>query len=140
MEKSFARILATLLCLFVFRVSAQLIQQLIPVPWLPSFESWHSASIPYWLLVMAQLIIIALAAKIIHGLWTGTRKSSPHRGKVYLWLGGCYFLGMAFRFVSGQTFLANHSWFSAWLPALFHLVLAVFVIVNGISHLKIKST
>ena len=43
---------------FVFRVLAQLVQSVYPVPFLPPFGAWHGAVIPYPRLVIFQLVII----------------------------------------------------------------------------------
>jgi len=44
-------------------------------------------------------------------------------------LGGFYFSFMGFRFVAGLKFLSDHDWFSKSLPALFHVVLATFILI-----------
>ena len=46
-------------------------------------------------------------------------------------LGGVYFTVMAFRLFAGLTLLTEHSWFAASLPALFHIVLATFILTLG---------
>ena len=44
-------LLAILTAAFLFRVMAQLLQSLWPLDVLPSFGSWHSATLPYPLLL-----------------------------------------------------------------------------------------
>ncbi len=137
-EKQFAFALSVLMGLFIFRVVAQFVQFIYPVSWLPPFEAWHSATLPYSVLCMFQILIIALEVKIVTELWRGRRIKNPKRGKIYLYAGTIYFSGMFFRLIAGQTFLASSHWFQAWLPALFHLVLASFVIINGLSYLNVR--
>jgi len=117
--------------LFVFRSLAQLLQASHPVAFLPPFESWHGAAMPYPLLVVLQL---AIACVMIAAIWRVKRDAvnpSPWKYRLCFFLGGLYFSFMAFRLVSGLTILADHPWFSKSLPAFFHLVLASFVLVLG---------
>ena len=53
-------LLAIFTAAFLFRVMAQLLQALWPLDVLPSFESWHSATLPYPLLLVSQLAILAV--------------------------------------------------------------------------------
>ncbi|MCZ6640708.1 MAG: hypothetical protein O7F71_03975 [Gammaproteobacteria bacterium] len=123
--------LTTLLALFCFRVSAQLVQWLHSVPWLPDFESWHSGALPYaWLLVSQGLIIIVFTGVIvrIQLSWYGYYDL---RVKLLLAIGWVYFAFMLLRFVLSVTLLPSHPWFGATLPALFHIVLATMLLVLG---------
>src|SRR3954451_11465610 len=60
--------LIVLFALFVFRVLAQLLQWTFPVSWLPSFATWHSATLSYPVLVATQIAIIIAAVWLICGL------------------------------------------------------------------------
>ncbi len=123
--------LSTLLVLFCFRVSAQLIQWLHPVSWLPDFESWHSAALPYaWLLASQGLIIIVFVGVIIR-IKLSRYGCNEMRVKLLLALGWVYFAFMLVRFVLSVTLLPSHPWFGATLPALFHIVLATMLLVLG---------
>jgi len=51
-----------------------------------------------------------------------------------LGLGAIYFAAMAFRLAAGLTFLADSAWFATTLPAIFHVVLAGFVLSLGHYH------
>ena len=123
--------LLVLFGLFLFRVLAQLIQAVQPVSFLPPFEAWHGAVLPYPLLVVSQVAIgLTLAIFLLR-----VRKDAidPRRWKYQLCfaLGGIYFAFMAFRLVSGLTFLADHPWYAKHLPAFFHVVLASFILTLG---------
>lgn len=132
--KSYRNWLLVLLGLFVFRVSAQLVQAIYPVSFLPSYEAWHSSTLPYPILVFLQLAIIAFYGRIIWRLHTNTLQLSKKSGLVYLGLGGIYFAVMVFRLAVGYSFAASHPWLGAHLPAIFHLVLASFLLIVGFFH------
>ena len=61
--KTYVLILGASLLLFCFRVSAQLLQVIIPVDFLPPFASWQSGALPYEILLPIQIIMIILMAK-----------------------------------------------------------------------------
>ena len=123
--------LVALAGLFVLRVLAQLIQAVYPVAWLPPFEAWHGAVLPYPLLVAAQCLIIGVLAWII--VRVRAEAITPRRWKVRVCFlfGGVYFGFMAVRLIGGLTVLGDHAWFSKTLPAVFHLVLAAFILLLG---------
>lgn len=124
-------VLLTLLMLFCFRVSAQLIQWVHSVPWLPDFESWHSGALPYvWLLVSQGLIVIAFVVVIIR-IQLNRYDYYGMRVKLLLAIGWVYFAFMLLRFILSVTLLPSHSWFGATLPAFFHIVLAAMLLVIG---------
>ena len=64
----------------------------------------------------------------------------PHRkvGLILLVLGAIYFTVMLVRLLIGLFVLPEHSWFGKTLPAVFHLVLASFVLLVGYYHFYIK--
>lgn len=123
-----------LTALFAFRVLAQLTQLFAPVPFLPPFAAWHSATLSYGQLLAAQIVMLAL---MIHVAWRcatvrGTR--CARTGGLLLWLGGVYFGVMLLRLLLGMTMLSGHHWFGQPIPAVFHLVLAGFVLTLGAWH------
>lgn len=126
--------LGGLTLLFAFRVAVQLLQSLFSFEALPPFEAWHGGVLPYWLLLSAQLGLLGLM------LWTVGRVAADAvaatRGKatVLLAFGSLYLATMTVRLVAGQSFLAESAWFAASLPALFHIVLALFLILLGHHH------
>ena len=125
-------ILITLLVLFCFRVAAQFIQSVTSVSWLPEFEIWHSGALPYPSLLAAQLLIVSIAVVVIFRIQNDTYRRSVLRSKVLLVLGFLYLAFMLVRFVLSVTILSEHFWFGATLPAIFHIVLACFIVVVGL--------
>jgi ornithine lipid hydroxylase len=137
-NKIYGNILITLLGLFVMRVAAQLIQATHSVSFLPPFEAWQSGALPYPFLVAFQLIIIAFLGHIAWKFKTQKIQLNPKSGMMYLLIGGIYFSVMAFRVVAGLSFAANHPWLGAHIPAIFHLVLASFLLTVGFYHSPYK--
>ena len=132
--KLYGNILLTLLVLFITRFAAQMIQATHPLAFLPEFEAWQSGALPYPLLVVFQLIIIAFLSNITWKFKTQDIQPSPKVGMVYLLIGSIYFSVMAFRVIAGFSFAANHSWLGVHIPAIFHLVLASFLLTIGFYH------
>jgi hypothetical protein len=130
-----AALLGLLLAAFVFRVASQLVQAWRPVAWLPPFEAWHSATLPYPALVAAQLIIIAIALGCIARILRGRMRPDRRVGVTLRALGWIYAAVMAARLVLGLTVLHHVRWFDAPLPSLFHLVLAAMVLTLASFHL-----
>ena len=123
--------LLVLFGLFALRVLAQFVQSIYPLPFLPPFEAWHGAVMPYPLLVFIQVVIIVM---LTISLWRVRSDAIvPRRWKyrVCFTLGGMYFSLMTFRLFAGLTFLSDHPWFSKGLPAFFHVVLATFILLLG---------
>jgi len=133
-SRNYARVLTVLLSLFVFRVGAQLLVLNFDIALLPSFDAWHSALLPYPLLVAVQLAIIALCGSLCMRMYHNTITPQRKLGKTLLVLGSLYFATMLLRLSLGLTLLATHSWFSHYLPTFFHFVLAGFVLVLGHFH------
>ena len=121
-------IAAVLVGLFAFRVVAQLIQLVAPTSFLPPFDAWHSATLPFPALVAGQVVIIVGCTILIVRMWRRQALPRAALGKVLLWLGAIYFVGALFRFVAGFTFLADKAFFAAHLPAFFHIALASLVL------------
>jgi hypothetical protein len=117
--------------LFLLRVLAQLIQAIHPVSFLPPFQAWHGAVLPYPVLFFSQAVIIVVLAVILFRVKTDAIIPNPWKYRACFTLGGVYFVFMAFRLISGLTFLDDHPWFSKHLPAFFHTVLASFVLLLG---------
>lgn len=128
--------LMLLLFLFCLRVGAQLLQYFFPVSFLPAFEDWHSGALPYWILVIFQIIIIVFCFRLTYQFITGTVRSNQKTGKICLLFGIVYFSIMLFRMIAGLTFAPDHVWLGARIPTLFHLVLASFVLIVGHYHYK----
>lgn len=127
-------LLLGLLLLFLFRVVAQLIQAFSPVTALPPFETWQSGALPYPMLVLFQLIILAACGRVVWSFLSGTVVPSGKKGRLLLIVGWIYFSIMGLRLLIGLTVAPDHFWFGAVVPTFFHLVLACFLLVSGSFH------
>lgn len=47
-------------------------------------------------------------------------------------------MAMLIRLIGGFTFATHHYWFTAFIPTMFHLVLASFMLLVGYYHLHYK--
>ena len=121
--------------LFVLRVLAQLVQAVHGVPFLPAFETWQGSATPYPVLLALQAGVVVVLAGTLWRVRADAIDPRPWRYRACFVLGGAYFAVMGFRLIAGLTFLAEHAWFAESLPALFHLVLAAFVLTLGM-HLR----
>jgi hypothetical protein len=133
-SRRFAPWLWLLLALFCLRVAAQLLQWRMSLPYLPPFSAWHSGALPYGILVTSQLLIILMMVHVCYRFTLGRVAANHKTGLLLLVIGGIYFLGMLGRLLLGLLLLPEHAWFGATLPALFHLVLALFVLLVGRFH------
>ena len=120
-----------LAALFALRVLAQAVQWVGPVPFLPPFDAWQGSGLPYPALLGSQLLIVALLARALQVVRSRSIRPASWKHRACFILGGAYFAAMAFRLVAGLTFLSDVDWFAESLPALFHLVLAAFVLLFG---------
>lgn len=132
-------LLAFLIAAFLFRVIAQALQAWAPLPWLPPFEIWHSATLPYSLLLASQLVILAIQFWVLAALLRGRQRPRRWLGVTLLVLGSAYFAFMLVRLVAGQTLLGRVAWFQAVVPTVFHLVLAAFLLVLADFHLRFQA-
>lgn len=131
-----AALMGLWLFLFCSRVAAQGVQLFADLPFLPPFEAWHSALLPYPVLVACQLVLIVVLASAWLRARSGRWVPSRVVGKRCLLLGSLYFSLMALRLVLGLTILGDVRWFTSHLPTLFHLVLASFVLTLARYHLS----
>ena len=139
-SRRYAPWLWVLAALFCVRVIAQPVALILHPGFLPPFDAWHSAVIPYALLLASQGIILFWLA------WTAMRFSTaavtPNRriGVNALILGTLYFSVMALRLLLGATILHDQRWFARPLPTIFHLVLATYLILFAHFHYHRSST
>ena len=120
-----------LAALFVLRVLAQAVQWAGPVPFLPPFDTWQGSGLPYPALLVSQVLIVGLLARALAVVRSRSITPATWKHRACFVLGGAYFAAMAFRLAAGLTFLSDVGWFAESLPALFHLVLATFVLLFG---------
>jgi hypothetical protein len=134
--QAYGRWLWTLTALFALRVIAQPLALLVDTPLLPRFESWHSGVMPYPLLVIAQLFILAwqtaTAWRVSHDMVT----PNPKTGRPVLAIAGVYALTMFTRLVLGATVLRDERWFASPVPTAFHIGLASYLFVYGLLHVR----
>lgn len=65
----------------------------------------------------------------------GTLRPDRRVGNVLAWLGGVYMGGSIWRLVVGLAIPEASAWFSAWIPAVFHVLLASFVLTLAVYNL-----
>lgn len=122
--------------LFCLRVAGQLIQVVSPVEWLPPLPAWQGSKLPYTALLTSQLVIVFLMLRVVLRHASGSAEHRPRVGKWLLFWGAIYFLIMVVRLIIGLAGLSGHVWFHKPIPAIFHLVLASFVLLLAAYHLS----
>jgi len=132
--KKYSYWLLAFLCLFVFRVLAQLIQAIRPVAILPAFDSGQIGALSYQLLLASQIAIIILLGSIFWQFRAGKVTPGPRLGMICLSVGVVYFSVMLFRLIAGYSFANEHAWLGVHSPAIFHLILASFLLGVGLFH------
>ena len=127
-------VLWMLLWLFALRVAAQVAAIFVRSPLLPEFEAWHSGVLPYGVLLASQIAILAALVWTARQFTSGAVRPQRSMGVAALTFGTLYFATMLVRLALGLTLLSDRRWFSSRLPTMFHLVLAVYVIVFAWFH------
>jgi hypothetical protein len=136
-SRKMAPFLWILLFLFILRVTGQASVAFIGVDFLPPMREWDSGLIPYRLLLMAQIAIIALMTKICIDFARGSGffiTQKPAFGKPALYFGYLYLTAMIFRYVLRMALIPEARWFGGTIPIFFHYVLATFVILFAKYH------
>lgn len=128
--------LAGLTGLFGLRVAGQAVQQWFPQPWLPAFEAFQGSSLRYATLLLTQLLILGLMLRTCWRVARGVTRPSRRLGRGLAWFGAIYMTGSIVRIAVGLAVPGVPAWFSTWIPAFFHLVLAGFVIAAADLHLR----
>jgi len=121
--------------LFALRVSGQFVQSCFHTDWLPAFEQWQGSRLPYPLLLTIQGLILVIQCRVNFKAAAGSLIPTPPLGLLLLVLGAIYFITMAIRLAVGLSLYPEHPWFGKWIPALFHLVLASYLLLLGRIHL-----
>jgi hypothetical protein len=114
--------------LFLLRVLGQAIQYWLPQPGLPPFASFQGSDLPYWVLLPSQLVILGLMCLTSWRVQAGIGAPRHATGRVLAWLGGFYMAVSIGRLVIGLSVEGVADWFTAWIPAALHVVLAAFVL------------
>jgi hypothetical protein len=134
MAKHSVLLLWSLTALFMMRVLGQMIQHWHPQTWLPAFDAFQGSGLPYWLLLSVQLLILAAMIRYAWQVQTGTLHATPRTGVTLLWLGGIYMVGSLTRLAVGIAIPSAPAWFSTWIPACLHVVLAGYVLTLASCH------
>ena len=114
--------------LFAVRVGGQAVQRWIPQSHLPPFAAFQGSRLPYPVLCLAQLLILSLMTRAASRAWRGTLPRSPRKARVLGWAGAVYLAGSLLRMAIGTLAPSAPAWFRAWIPGIFHVVLAAFVL------------
>jgi len=121
---------------FFLRISAQALQYGFPQPFLPPFDDFQGINLPYAVLLASQLLILGAMLYNCVKLQANALQPSRRIGHVLLWFGSVYMAGSVLRLLVGVAMPAALVWFRAWIPAVFHIVLAGFVLTLASYHLK----
>lgn len=119
---------------FLLRVLGQVIQCWAPQPYLPPFHSFQGSNLPYPVLFSVQVILLAIMVRTAHRVQTAALPPSDSAGRILCRLGAIY-LGLSLvRIAIGLLVPPAPEWFRTWIPAIFHVVLATYVVVLGRYH------
>ena len=122
--------------LFALRVAGQALQRWMPVTWLPPFGAFQGSNLPYWLLLTSQLLILALMVRFSWRVHAGSLVPNRRAGTVLAWAGGLYLMISIGRIAVGLLVVEAPAWFKAWISAVFHVVLAIYVLTLAAYHLQ----
>jgi hypothetical protein len=126
--RRYALALGCLTLLFALRVAAQSVQHWAPVTWLPPFSQFQGSALPYWLLLGTQLLLLSLMIAVIFRVEGGRSLGHARVARTLRWVGGVYMAGSLGRIAVGLALPHAPAWFTAWIPAIFHVMLASFVL------------
>lgn len=116
--------------LFALRVLGQLLVIFARPRWLPPVDRWQSGLLPYPVLLLSQLAILAVQLTIAiqagRGAGWFADPLRPRAGAALVVLAALYLGGMAYRFSRPSPRL---------IPTTFHCVLASFLLAAGLFHL-----
>lgn len=133
-NRSYAAVLWALSSLFAARLLGQAVQHWAPQPFLPAFEEFQGSSLPYWLLLSAQILILSTMALFSWRAQSGMLAPSRRAASVLAWFGGIYMAASLGRIVVGLAVPVAPDWFRTWIPAIFHVVLAGYVLTLAVYH------
>jgi hypothetical protein len=132
--KVYAAVLYALSAAFVLRILGQAIQRFRPVSLLPPFEAFQGSSLPYAVLLASQIVILGVMVRYAGRLGRGVLVPGRGAGIVLAVAGGAYLAGSLGRIAIGLLVPDALPWFRAWIPALFHVVLALYVVILAHYH------
>ena len=132
----------TLLVLFAFRVTGQFLVVLGLASFLPPMDQWQSGLMPYPLLLVSQIAILAGLGTVCvqfsrgHGYFVMPRRwlATP------LWVAGwIYASSMMVRYAVMMAIRPDMRWTGDLIPIVFHLVLASFLLAVAHHHRRSRS-
>ena len=132
---AYAAALWVLLLLFVARVVGQVIVVLAHPRWLPAMKQWYSGLLPYPVLLPVQFLYIVVMTWIALDFTRGSGAfvtPRPLLGAALVWVSYVYAAGMVVRFVIWLRTPPSER--RAWIPIIFHIVLAAFLWVFASWH------
>ena len=118
---------------FLARVAGQATQRWWSVGFLPSQYAWQGSSLPFPALFVSQIVILVIIAVATLRIRAGRSLFGRRWVTPIAWFGILYFVVMSARLVLGlggsagvlgEDSFAAGRWFTAYLPTVFHLVLA----------------
>ncbi len=121
-------LLVALACLFALRVVAQATQRWHPFTFLPPFDAFQGSALPYEILLSAQIVILAMMTRLAWQVRSDKLQRRAGVGRALSIAGWIYFSVMLIRLCVGIAAPAAPDWFKAWIPGVFHLVLAAFLL------------
>ena len=133
-SRSHNALLWGLLFAFVLRVLGQATQHWIPQTFLPPFSAFQGSRLPYGLLLTLQLAIVSAMAVVCERVRRGELVPSRRARNILASLGGIYMACALARIAVGLELPEAPAWFTAWIPAGFHVVLAGFVLTLAAYH------
>lgn len=132
-------LLLVLTLIFFTRVLGQVLVAIFRPGWLPPMEAWYSGLIPYPILLLLQLIFLSVMAVVAvqflqdHGYFMMTM---PTVGRIVLPFSGVYFGTMVVRYIVHMRRSPDQRWFGGTIPIVFHCVLATYLFVFSLYHLR----
>ncbi len=127
-ERCCALLLWLFATLFAWRVAGQALQYWDAQAFLPPAHAFQGSKLPYWLLLPAQLAILAVMLRLAWRVQQRKLVPSRRTGRMLAWAGGAYMALSLTRIALGLVLPDAPAWFRAWIPALFHVVLSGFVL------------
>ncbi len=118
-----AVVLGILALAFLARVLGQIVVGLFAPSFLPPWQEWESGLLPYPILLLSQLFILAFQLEVSRQLWRGNGPLTVPRPAVARWLKWfslVYFLSMAARYAMTMTIYPERRWLGDVIPIVFH--------------------
>jgi hypothetical protein len=107
-----------------------------PQEFLPAFDSFQGSTLPYSILLSAQIVILGWMVRATVRVARGRYRPGARAHVVLGAAGVIYWAGAFTRIAVGLTWSEAPSWFTAWVPAFFHVVLASFVVTLAHYHCR----